>query len=53
MVSSKDGFLLTENAALGGGKAGVECSVTIVLKTSGEDHLGRQGGGAYNESRVV
>ena len=53
MVSSRDGFLFTENAALGCGNAGVECSFTDVLKTSGEDRLGRCGGEVYNESRVV
>ena len=52
-MSSRDGFLLTERAALGCGKAGVECSFTDVLKTSGEDRLGRHGGETYNESRVV
>ena len=52
-MSSRDGFLFTESAALGGGNAGVECSVIDVLKTSGEDRLGRRGGGVYKESRVV
>ena len=52
-MSSRDGFLLTESAVLSCGNAGVECSLTDVLKTSGEDLLGRRGGGMYNESRVV
>ena len=52
-MSSRDGFLLTESAAQGCGIAGVECSFTDVLKTSGEERLGRHGGVIYNESRVV
>ena len=52
MVSSRDGFLLTDRAAVGRGRAGVECSATVILKTSGEDRRGRRGGGEYNESRV-
>ena len=53
MVSSRDGFLFTKSAALGWGKAGVECSTATLLKTSGDDRLGRRGGEAYNELRVV
>ena len=52
-MSSRDGFLFTENAALGWGKAGVECPFIVVPKTSGEGHLGWHGGEVYNESRVV
>ena len=52
-MSSRDGFLFTESAALGCGNAGVECSFTDVLKMSGEDCLGRRGGEVYNKSRVV
>ena len=52
-MSSRDGFLLTESAALGCGIAGVECSFAGVPKTSGEDRLGHRGGVMYNESRVV
>ena len=52
-MSSRDGFLLTASAALGCGIAGVECSSTDILKTSGEGRLGRRGGVVYNESRVV
>ena len=52
-MSSRDGFLFTESAALGCGNAGVECSFTDVLKTSGEDRLGRRGGETCNELRVV
>ena len=43
MVSSRDGFLFSENAALGRGNAGVECSTIVVLKMSGGDRLGREG----------
>ena len=53
IVSSRDGFLFTESAAPGWGKAGIECSIATILKTSGDDHLGRRGGEAYNELRVV
>ena len=52
-MSSRDGFLLTESAALGCGKAGVECPFTEVLKMSREDCLGQHGGETYNELRVV
>ena len=53
MVSSRDGFLFAESAAVGCGNAGVECSFTDVLKTSGEGRRGLRGGEVYNESRVV
>ena len=51
-MSSRDRFLLTDNAAVGWGMAGVECSIIVVLKTSGEVHRGRRGGVVYNELRV-
>ena len=40
MVSSRDGFLSSEDAAEGHGKAGVECSITVCLNTSGVVRLG-------------
>ena len=53
MVSSREGFLFSEKAVFGQGSAGVECSISICLNTSGEGHLGWLGGGEYNESGVV
>ena len=53
MVSSSGGFLFLENAVLGRGSAGVECSINVCLKTSGEGRLGRRGGEEHSESRVV
>ena len=52
MVSSRDGFLFSENAVAGQGNAGAECSGVVCLNTSGVVHLGRWGGGEYRDSRV-
>ena len=41
MVSSREGFLLSENAALGRGNAGAECSINVCLNTSGDGLLGQ------------
>ena len=40
MVSSREGFLLSENATFGRGSAGTECLISFCLNTSGEGHLG-------------
>ena len=53
MVSSREGFLFSENVAFGRGSVGVECSTSICLNTSGESCLGRLGGEEYNKSRVA
>ena len=53
MVSSREGFLYSENAAFGQGNAGTECSIKVCLNTSEEGRLGQLGSEEYNESRVA
>ena len=47
MVSSREGFLFSEKAAFGQGRAGVDCSTGTSLNMSGEALFGLFGGGGY------
>ena len=49
-MSLREGFLSSMKPALGQGRAGVECTAGVSLKTSGEGLLGLFGGGEYRES---